>query len=41
MPALQAAHLYDKNALTPELKIDVENEPEHYIHWYYDKENPF
>ena len=41
MPVLKAAHMYDNNAMTPEFKIDVDNEPEHYIHWYYDKENPF
>ena len=41
VPILKAAHLYDKNALTPEFKIDVDKEPEHYVHWYYDKENPF
>ena len=41
VPILKVAQLYDKNAMTPEYKIDYDNEPEHYIHWYYDKENPF
>lgn len=38
---LKAAQLYDKNALTPEWKIDMSKEPDHYMHWYYDKDNPF
>jgi len=27
--------------MTPEWKIDMSKEPDHYMHWYYDKENPF
>jgi hypothetical protein len=41
IPVLKAAQMYDKNAMTPEYKIDVKKEPEHYTHWYYDKDNPF
>ena len=41
IPVLKAAQMYDPDAVTPEYKIDVKKEPEHYCHWYYDKNNPF